>query len=444
MKRVDEDGVWSLFDPKITPHFTDLYGPAFEAAYIEAEEKGLFVRQMKARDMYARMMKTLAETGNGWMTFKDACNLKNNQTGQDNNVIHLSNLCTEITEITNQGETAVCNLGSVNLARYVNEGEFDFDKLAYTVQLAVRFLDKVIDINYYPTKEAGVSNAKWRPVGLGIMGLQDVFFQMRLAGDSEKAKALSRQIQEEIYYSAMVTTIELAEQSGPFAAFEKTRAAKGAFQFDLWAVTPSKPERWEALRPRMMKSGMRNSLMIAIAPTATIASIVGSYECIEPQISNLFKRETLSGDFIQINRYLVNELKALGLWNEDLRNRVKMGEGSVQNIDEIPADIKDIYRTVWEVPMRALIDMGAERGPYIDQSQSLNLFIESPTIGKVSSMYMYAWKKGLKTTYYLRSRPASKISKATVPVPASVSAPVPVAQAIACSLENPESCEACQ
>ena len=444
MKRVDEDGVWSLFDPKITPHFTDLYGPAFEAAYIEAEEKGLFVRQMKARDMYARMMKTLAETGNGWMTFKDACNLKNNQTGQDNNVIHLSNLCTEITEITNQGETAVCNLGSVNLARYVNEGEFDFDKLAYTVQLAVRFLDKVIDINYYPTKEAGVSNAKWRPVGLGIMGLQDVFFQMRLAFDSEKAKALSRQIQEEIYYSAMVTTIELAEQSGPFAAFEKTRAAKGAFQFDLWGVTPSKPERWEALRPRMMKSGMRNSLMIAIAPTATIASIVGSYECIEPQISNLFKRETLSGDFIQINRYLVNELKALGLWNEDLRNRVKMGEGSVQNIDEIPADIKDIYRTVWEVPMRALIDMGAERGPYIDQSQSLNLFIESPTIGKVSSMYMYAWKKGLKTTYYLRSRPASKISKATVPVPASVSAPVPVAQAIACSLENPESCEACQ
>jgi ribonucleoside-diphosphate reductase alpha chain len=439
MRRVDEDGVWSLFDPKAVPHFTDLYGAEFEKAYLEGEAAGKFTRQIKARDLYARMMKTLAETGNGWMTFKDACNLKNNQTGQDRNVIHLSNLCTEITEITNQAETAVCNLGSVNLARYVHDGQFDFGKLAYTVQLAVRFLDKVIDINYYPTKEAGSSNRKWRPVGLGIMGLQDVFFQMRLPFDSDQARELSRRIQEDIYYTAMLTTVELAEQLGAHEAFGKTRAAQGAFQFDLWGVTPSEPARWEALRPRMMRSGMRNSLMIAIAPTATIASIVGSYECIEPQISNLFKRETLSGDFIQINRYLVTELKKMGLWNEDLRNRVKMGEGSIQNIDEIPDSIKQVYRTVWEIPMRALVDMGAERGPYIDQSQSLNLFIESPTIGKVSSMYMYAWKKGLKTTYYLRSRPASKISKATVPV-----APVAPSQAVACSLENPESCEACQ
>ncbi|HEU0124188.1 MAG TPA: ribonucleoside-diphosphate reductase subunit alpha [Bryobacteraceae bacterium] len=439
MRRVDQDGVWSLFDPKVVPHFTDLYGPEFEAAYNEAETKGLFVRQVKARDLYARMMKTLAETGNGWMTFKDACNIKNNQTGDPANVIHLSNLCTEITEITNQGETAVCNLGSVNLARYVRDGEFDFTKLANTVQLAVRFLDKVIDINYYPTKEAGTSNRKWRPVGLGIMGLQDVFFQLRLPFDSDKARQLSREIQEEIYYWSMVTTVELAEQYGAHAAFTSTRAAKGEFQFDLWGVTPSKPERWAELRPRMVKSGMRNSLMIAIAPTATIASIIGSYECIEPQVSNLFKRETLSGDFIQINRYLVSELKQRGLWSEDLRNRIKLGEGSVQGIDEIPEEIKQIYRTVWEIPMRSLVDMGAERGPFIDQSQSLNLFIESPTIGKVSSMYMYAWKKGLKTTYYLRSRPASKISKATVPVAA-----VPVAKAIACSLENPESCESCQ
>lgn len=443
MRRVDADGIWSLFDPKVVPHFTDLYGPAFDAAYEEAERNGQAMRQVKARELYARMMKTLAETGNGWMTFKDACNLKNNQTGKDGNVIHLSNLCTEITEITNQGETAVCNLGSVNLARYIKDGEFDFDKLAYTVQLAVRFLDKVIDINYYPTEEAAVSNRKWRPVGLGIMGLQDAFFQLRLPFDSDKARELSRRIQEEIYYWAMMTTVELAEQHGAHHAFDKTRAAQGDFQFDLWGVTPTDPGRWEALRPRMVKSGMRNSLMIAIAPTATIASIVGSYECIEPQVSNLFKRETLSGDFIQINRYLVTELKELGLWNEDLRNRVKMGEGSVQNIDEIPDSIKQIYRTVWEIPMRALIDMGAERAPFIDQSQSLNLFIESPTIGKVSSMYMYAWKKGLKTTYYLRSRPASKISKATVPV-ATEKAVVPPSQAIACSLENPESCEACQ
>jgi len=439
MRRVDTDGMWSLFDPKIVPHFTDLYGADFDKAYEEAEAAGKFMRQVKARDLYGRMMKTLAETGNGWMTFKDACNLKNNQTGKENNVIHLSNLCTEITEITNQAETAVCNLGSINLARYVNDGQFDFEKLGNTVQTAVRFLDKVIDINYYPTDAAGVSNHKWRPVGLGIMGLQDAFFQLRLPFDSDEAKRLSQRIQEDIYYWSMLTTVELAEQYGAHDAFQLTRAAEGKFQFDLWGVTPEVPERWEALRPRMVKSGMRNSLVIAIAPTATIASIVGSYECIEPQVSNLFKRETLSGDFIQINRYLVVELKNLGLWSEDLRTRIKLGEGSIQHIDEIPAWIKQVYRTVWEVPMRSLIDMGAERGPYIDQSQSLNLFIESPTIGKVSSMYMYAWKKGLKTTYYMRSRPASKIAKATVPVAA-----VPVSKAIACSLENPESCEACQ
>lgn len=437
MKRLEADGIWSLFDPKIVPHFPDVYGEEFEKAYEEAEAQGLFMRQVKARDLYARMMKTLAETGNGWMTFKDSCNRKSNQTGLPHNVVHLSNLCTEITEVSHHAETAVCNLGSINLARYLTvDGNFDFEKLGRNVRLAVRFLDKVIDINYYPTHGAEVSNRKWRPVGLGLMGLQDLFFQLRLPFDSAAARALSRRIQEEIYYHALETTVSLAEEFGPHQNFFETRAAKGHFQFELWGVTPDSPERWDALRPRMMQSGMRNSLLIAIAPTATIASIVGSYECIEPQISNLFKRETLSGDFVQVNRYLVQELKALGMWNEPMRNRIKMGEGSIQGIEEIPEELKQVYRTVWEVPMRSLIDMAADRSPYIDQSQSLNLFIESPTIGKVSSMYMYAWKKGLKTTYYLRSRPASKISKATVPV-------TPAA-AVACSLENPESCEACQ
>ncbi len=440
MKRLEADGIWSLFDPKVVPALPDLYGSEFEQAYEAAEAQGLFVRQVKARDLYARMMKTLAETGNGWMTFKDACNLKSNQTGLPQNVVHLSNLCTEITEVTHHAETAVCNLGSLNLARYVTpECEFDFEKLSKNVRLAVRFLDKVIDINYYPTNGAEVSNRKWRPVGLGLMGLQDLFFQMRIPFDSPKARALARRIQEDIYFHALETTVELAEELGPHGNFHETRASQGVFQFELWNVAPEVPERWEALRPRMMKSGMRNSLLIAIAPTATIASIVGSYECIEPQISNLFKRETLSGDFVQINKYLVLELKALGMWTESVRNRIKMGEGSIQAIDEIPEELKQIYRTVWEVPMRSLIDMAAERSAYIDQSQSLNLFIETPTIGKVSSMYMYAWKKGLKTTYYLRSRPASKISKATVPV-----ATLAPAAAIACSLENPESCEACQ
>jgi ribonucleoside-diphosphate reductase alpha chain len=439
MERVEADGMWSLFDPAKVPHFPDLYGDEFRRAYIEAEEASLFQRQVKARDLYSRMMRTLAETGNGWMTFKDACNRKCNQTGLPHNVVHLSNLCTEITEVSSQAETAVCNLGSINLARHLQGGSFDFEKLAVTVRRAVPFLDRVIDINFYPTAAAAASNKRWRPVGLGIMGLQDVLFQLKIAFDSETARDLSTRIQEEIYYNALSTSCNLAEMFGAHSSFEETRAAKGDLQFDSWGITPAVPERWDALRERIQRIGLRNSLLIAIAPTATIASIAGCYECIEPQISNLFKRETLSGDFLQVNRYLVADLKELGLWTEDTRNRLKMAEGSVQGITEIPAGLRDVYRTVWEVPMRSLIDMAAARGAFIDQSQSLNLFLESPNIGKLSSMYMHAWKKGLKTTYYLRSRPASKISKATVPVSKEANV-----KAIACSLENPDTCEACQ
>jgi len=439
MERVEADEMWSLFDPSRVPHLPDLYGDAFKNAYIEAEAANLYERQVKARDLYSRMMRTLAETGNGWMTFKDACNQKCNQTGLPQNVVHLSNLCTEITEVTSLKETAVCNLGSINLARHVSDGAFDFEKLAETVRRAVPFLDRVIDINYYPIPGAADSNRRWRPVGLGIMGLQDVFFQLKIAFDSDDAKALSNKIQEEIYYNALNTSCELAEIFGAHESFQETRAAKGDLQFDAWGITPDAPARWETLRERIQKIGLRNSLLIAIAPTATIASIAGCCECIEPQISNLFKRETLSGDFIQVNRYLAADLKELGLWNEDTRNRLKLGEGSIQGIHEIPAALRDLYRTVWEVPMRSLIDMAAGRGAYIDQSQSLNLFLESPSIGKLSSMYMYAWKKGLKTTYYLRSRPASKISKATVPLSKESAV-----KAVTCSLENPGSCEACQ
>ncbi len=436
MKRVEADEVWSLFDPKVVPHFPDLVGEAFDAAYIKAEQAGLFTRQIKARELYARMMKVLAETGNGWMTFKDACNLKSNQTAKPSNVAHLSNLCTEITEVSSRQESAVCNLGSINLGKHVTEGQFDFGKLATTVRTAVKFLDRVIDINFYPIAPAGDSNRKWRPVGLGVMGLQDVFFALRLPFDAPEARLLSKRIQEEIYFHALDTSCSLAEEHGPHPAFADTRATEGVLQMDLWGVVPEDTARWQELRNRIRTAGLRNSLLVAIAPTATIASIVGAYECIEPQVSNLFKRETLSGDFLQINRYLVLELKKLGLWNEDMRNRLKMSDGSVQGICEIPEEVRAIYRTVWEIPMRSLIDMAAERGAFIDQSQSLNLFVQSPNIGKLSSMYMYAWKKGLKTTYYLRSRPATEIAKTTVPV----SAP----QSVACSLENPESCEACQ
>ncbi|MBI4370991.1 MAG: ribonucleoside-diphosphate reductase subunit alpha [Elusimicrobia bacterium] len=443
MRRVEEDGAWSLFDPKVMPQLTDLYGKAFEEAYLEGEAKKLYVRQVKARDLYARMMRTLAETGNGWMNFKDASNLKANQTGSPANVVHSSNLCTEIIEVTSQGETAVCNLGSINLSKHVEDGRFDFAKLASNVRAAVKYLDRVIDINFYPTPAAADSNKRWRPVGLGVMGLQDVYFQLGLPFDAPEARELSRRIAEEIYFHALSASVELAALKGPHPAFSETKAAKGVFQFELWGAAPSDSARWEKLRAEMMRAGLRNSLLLAIAPTATIASIVGAYEAIEPQVSNLFKRETLSGEFLQINRHLVVRLKALGLWNEEMRNRIKMAEGSIQDIAEIPEAVRAVFRTVWEVPMRSIVDMAAERGAFIDQSQSLNLFMESPNIGKLSSMYMYAWKKGLKTTYYLRSRPATRIAKATVSAAPAAEAKTD-GDKVACSLDNPETCEACQ
>lgn len=460
MKRVEQDWQWSLFDPKEVPELVDLYGAEFEEVYLKAENEGRYIKQVSARDLYSRMMRTLAQTGNGWMTFKDASNLKSNQTGEPQNVIHLSNLCTEILEVTNNEETAVCNLGSINLGKCVeiddSEGgsgkaQFNYDKLGEIISVAMPLLDRVIDINFYPTESAKASNEKWRPVGLGIMGLQDVFFKLGLPFDSEEARQVSKNISEEVYYHMLRMSCDLAKTNGSHKAFDQTRAAKGDLQFDLWKVEPSQTGRWEGkwekLKAEIKEYGLRNSLLIAIAPTATIASIAGCYECIEPQVSNLFKRETLSGEFLQINSYLVKQLQAMGLWTEEIMNKVKVSEGSIQDIDEIPEDIKHVYRTAWEISMKSLIEMAADRGAFIDQSQSLNLFIESPTIGKLSSMYMHAWKNGIKTTYYLRSRPATKINKTTVSTGATSSSTAKKTytdeEALACSLENPESCEAC-
>ena len=440
MKRVQADEMWSLFDPSKVPHFPDIYGDEFETAYAEAEANGVFERQIKARDLYAKMMRTMAQTGNGWMTFKDASNRKSNQTAKPENVVHLSNLCTEIIEVTSDSETAVCNLGSINLSRYIKDGQFDFEKLNVNVRLAVRQLDRVIDLNYYAIPSTADSNNRWRNIGLGVMGLQDVFFHLRLPFNSDEARKISAKIQEEIYFAAMSASCDLAAERGVHPAFPETRAAKGDLQFDFWGVVPDDMERWNALREKVVQQGLRNSLMIAIAPTATIASIAGCYECIEPQVSNLFKRETLSGDFVQINKYLVKELKAANLWNDEIRSKIKLSEGSIQEIEEFPGELKEIYRTAWEVPMRSLIDMAADRGAFIDQSQSLNLFMESPNIGKLSSMYMYAWQKGLKTTYYLRSRPATRIAQVTAAEVRAYSDD----EALVCSLENPEECEACQ
>jgi ribonucleoside-diphosphate reductase alpha chain len=442
MRRVESDGDWSLFDPKVVPHFVDSWGDAFDAAYHKAEADGLAVKAVKARELYARMMRTLAQTGNGWMTFKDRCNATSNQTANADNVIHLSNLCTEILEVSSVNETAVCNLGSLNLARHVIDDAFDFDQLAATVRTAVRQLNRVIDLNFYPIETARTANMKWRPVGLGVMGLQDVFFKLRLSFDSAEALALSTRIAEEIYFNALSQSCDLAEAEGAHPGFVQSRAASGALQFDYWPdARPHDIARWDALRDRVKQHGLRNSLLIAIAPTATIASIAGCYECIEPQVSNLFKRETLSGDFLQVNRYLADELKALGLWTSEVRDAIKLAEGSIQGIHAIPERLRVIYRTVWELPQKSLIELAAARGAYIDQSQSLNLFMENPNIGQLSSMYMYAWKAGIKTTYYLRSRPATKIAKTTVLV---VPNQAEAAAAVVCSLENPEYCEACQ
>jgi ribonucleoside-diphosphate reductase alpha chain len=482
MKRVQEDGLWSLIDPSVAPELTDLYGDEYEARVLEIERDGLFVEQIPARKLYGRMMRTLAETGNGWMCFKDTSNRRGNQVGEGG-MIHLSNLCTEILEITSSGkrtnlsrtemlgtsasdlieknvrvtgfdpksdtfeaiqgmETAVCNLGSINAGRgYVKNGKLNVEKLHKNVATAIKYLDRVIDRNFYPIQEAESSNMRWRPVGLGLMGLADLFFQLRLPFESDEAIELSATIQEEIYYQALKTSNELAKAYGAHRDFNLTRAAKGDLQFDLAGVKPKDMTRWDALKADIKEHGLRNSLVIAIAPTATIAHITGVEECIEPIKSNLLKRETLSGEFIAINRYLVDDLKKLGRWDAEAINLLKRDEGSMQKIPGLPEELYALYKTVWEISQKKVIEHGAARGAFIDQSQSLNTFIdlnkypEDKRIGVLSSLYMYAWEKGLKTTYYFRSRSGSRIEKVTVSGTTSV---VP-----AMAAEEPEICESC-
>ncbi|NBX92944.1 MAG: ribonucleoside-diphosphate reductase subunit alpha, partial [Proteobacteria bacterium] len=445
MRRVEADGEWSLFSPDSTPILLKTFGAEFDRAYEQYEKEGKALKKVPARQLYSRMMQTLAETGNGWICFKDKANLRSSQTAEPGSIVRSSNLCTEILEVTSSEETAVCNLGSVNLAAFVNEGKFDFDKLSEVVTKAVTFLDRVVDINFYPTREAKSSNQKWRPVGLGIMGLQDTFFKMGFPFDSPEAKRLSDSISETVYYHALKTSAAIAQKKGAFPAFKQSRYAQGDLQVQLAQDhQPAMPELhfdWTGLAKEIQTAGIRNSLLIAIAPTATIASIVGSYESIEPQISNFFKRETLSGEFLNVNRYLIGDLKQLGIWNPGLKAKIIENEGSIQDIESIPAEIRAKYKTVWEVSQKTLIDMAASRSTFVDQSQSLNLFLEEPTIGKLSSMYMYAWKQGIKTTYYLRSRAKTKIKKTTI----EETKQAPTAEeAVACSLENPETCEACQ
>ena len=458
MRRVEADADWSLFDPKEVPELVDLWGAEFDAAYRAAEAAGRAVRTLPARTLYGRMMRTLAQTGNGWMTFKDAANRTCNQVGAGGGVVHHSNLCTEILEVTSDDETAVCTLGSVNLAAHLVDGGVDFATLAATVRLAVGALDRAIDRNWFPTEQAATAHRRWRPLGLGVMGLADVFAALRLPFDSPEALALSTRIAEEIALAAYDASADLAAERGAHPAYPLTRAAGGVLHPDHWPdARPTRLQAWAALRAKVARHGLRNSLLVAIAPTATIASIAGCAECVEPLVSNVFKRETLSGEFLQVNRHLVADLKRLGRWTPQTRDAIKRADGSVQELD-LPAELKALHRTAWELPQKALIDLAAARAPYVDQSQSLNLFQASPTIGRLSSMYAYAWRAGLKTTYYLRSRPATRIAQTTVaaaPAAAPVPAPRPAApalltlsvgesDAVACSLENPDVCEACQ
>jgi len=480
MKRVESNEVWSMFDPAVAPELTDLFGDEYEARYLQLEAEGKFSAQLPAQKIYARMMKTLAETGNGWMCWKDASNRRCN-SAVNGSVVHLSNLCTEIIEPTSGGkyatftreqfakltpqdfvdqsinvvsynpdtdmfeaiiggETAVCNLGSINIGRgYVKNGKLDVAKLHKNVAIAVKYLDRVIDRNFYPIQEAKASNMRLRPIGLGLMGLQDLFFQLRLPFESDEAIALSAQIQEEIYYQALKTSCELAKEYGAHRDFEHTHAAKGKLQFDLAGVAPSDVTRWDELKAEIKAHGLRNSLCIAIAPTATIAHISGAEECIEAQKSNLLKRETLSGEFVTMNKYLVEDLKKLGRWNAETINQLKGSEGSLIAVPNLPSELYDLYKTVWEVSQKKVIEHASARGAFIDQSQSLNLFVdlnkyaEDKRIAVLSSMYMYAWKRGLKTTYYLRGRSATKINKVTV----DQTGPAPTAP------EDPEVCESC-
>ncbi len=406
MERVKNNEDWSYFCPNEAPGLADTYGGEFEALYHKYEKEGKARKVVKAQDLWFSILEAQIETGTPYILYKDACNKKSNQ--KNLGTIKSSNLCTEIIEYTDKDEVAVCNLASLSLPKYVNTNtkEFDFEKLEEITRVITRNLNKIIDINYYPIKEAENSNFRHRPIGIGVQGLADAYMLMRLPFDSPEAHELNRQIFETIYYAAASESCELAKKDGAYKTFEGSPASKGILQFDMWDVTPSDRYDWDALKNDIKDNGMRNSLLLAPMPTASTSQILGNNECFEPYTSNIYARRTLSGEYIVVNKHLLKDLTELNLWNDEMKEQLMAENGSVQNLD-IPQDLKDLYKTVWELSQKAIIDQAADRGAYICQSQSLNLFVESPNFGKLSSMHFYAWKKGLKTgMYYLRSKAA--------------------------------------
>ena len=406
MKRVEEGGNWSLFCPDKARGLSDVYGEEFEKLYEKYESEGLATKTVRAEDIWRAILKSQAETGTPYMLYKDACNKKSNQSNLG--TIKSSNLCTEIIEHTSPDETAVCNLASVALPKFVKGGEFDYVELHKTIKVMTKNLNNVIDRNFYPVKSAERSNMRHRPIGLGVQGLADVFCTLRLPFDGEEAKKINSYIFETIYHASLESSCELSDEQGPYSSFSGSPISNGILQFDMWETEAEIPHSgmydWEAMRERV-KKGVRNSLLVAPMPTASTAQILGNNECFEPYTTNIYLRRTLAGEFVVVNQHLVTDLKKLGLWSKKMKDLMVKSGGSIQSITDIPDDIKKLYRTVWEIKMKDVIDMAAQRGRYIDQSQSMNLFMESPTLSKISSMHMYAHKKGLKTgMYYLRSQ----------------------------------------
>jgi len=459
MKRVEANGEWTLMCPNECPGLSDVYGDKFVDLYEKYEAEGKGRKTIKARELWEKIVESQIETGTPYMLYKDACNEKSNQ--KNLGTIKSSNLCTEIVEYTAPDEVAVCNLASIALPMFVDNGKFDHDKLFEVTYKATKNLNIVIDRNYYPVQEARNSNMRHRPIGLGVQGLADAFILLRLPFTSPEAKQLNKDIFETIYFASLKASKDLAKVDGAYETFEGSPISQGRFQFDMWGVAAkdlSGRWDWDELRAEIKESGVRNSLLLAPMPTASTSQILGNNECFEPYTSNIYTRRVLSGEFIIVNKHLLKDLVKLGLWDDELKNEILRTNGSIQNIDHIPQNIKDLYKTVWELSMRDIIDMAAERGQFIDQSQSLNMFVENANLGKLTSMHFYGWKKGLKTgMYYLRTKSAVDAIKFTVqkqskaqmePVVAETTEAPEVQEftpeeQLACSIDNPDDCVSC-
>jgi len=446
MQRVEENGDWTLMCPKECPGLADTHGKKFEKLYKKYESEGKGRKTIKAQELWFKILESQIETGTPYMLYKDAANAKSNQ--KNLGTIKSSNLCTEIMEYTAPDEVAVCNLASIALPKFVIDGKFDFDKLFKVAYRVTKNLDKVIDANYYPVPEAKNSNMRHRPIGIGVQGLADAFILLRHSFESDEARHLNKEIFETIYYAAVTASKDLAIENGPYESWKGSPISEGVLQFDMWKVKPTDRWEWDLLKEEVKKHGVRNSLLLAPMPTASTAQILGNNECFEPYTSNVYTRRVLSGEFIIVNKHLLRDLVKLGIWNDRLKNKLMASNGSVQNIDEIPENIKALYKTAWEISQKVLLDMAADRGAYIDQSQSLNIFMENANFAKLTSMHFYGWKAGLKTgMYYLRTKSATDAIKFTLDKSALAE---PVAKTeeeriaeINCSLDDPDNCVSC-